>query len=49
MRVTFYGSLAIGMIAADAAKAFDMLEDEGFDYSLAQLESDDFDTSSKDL
>ena len=49
MRVTFYGSLAIGMIAADTAKAFDKLEDEDFDYSLAQLESDDFDTSGKDL
>ena len=35
MRITFYSSLVIGMIAADAAKAFDSAYDEDFDYSLA--------------
>jgi hypothetical protein len=52
MRISFYSCLSISMIVADAAKAFDAAHDDDYDYSLAQLEANDYGSSAaaeKDL
>ena len=48
MRISFYSSLAVGMIFAESVSAVETHDDD-YDYSLAQLDADYGSVAEKDL